>query len=55
MVLAGSTSLGELASQWLTLPGHFGENAGSKVTALFAEGLASADSLDDRTRLCSKH
>jgi hypothetical protein len=36
MALAVKTCLGELADQWLTLPGYFGANAGLKVTALVA-------------------
>lgn len=51
MVLAASTGLGELANRSLTLPGYFGANAGSKVTALVAGMLAGADSIDDMALL----
>ena len=51
MLLAASTGLGELSNRWLTLPGHFGANAGSKVTALATGMLAGADSIDDMAML----
>ncbi|MGY4543293.1 hypothetical protein ACVWY0_003226 [Arthrobacter sp. UYNi723] len=47
MALAVKTGLGELADQWLTLPGYVGANAGLKVTALVAGMVAGADSIDD--------
>lgn len=51
MALAVKTCLGELADQWLTLPGYFGANAGLKVTALVAGMVAGADSIDDMALL----
>ena len=51
MALAVKTGLGELADQWLTLPGYFGANAGLKVTALVAGMVAGADSIDDMALL----
>lgn len=51
MALAVRTGLGDLADAWLTLPGHFGANAGLKVTALVAGMLAGADSIDDMALL----
>jgi hypothetical protein len=51
MALAVKTCLGELADQWLTLPGYFGANAGLKVTALGAGMTAGADSIDDMALL----
>ena len=50
MALAVKTCLGELADQWLTLPGYFGANAGLKVTAV-AGMVAGADSIDDMALL----
>jgi hypothetical protein len=47
MVFAAKTGLGDLADTWLTLPGHFGANAGLKVTALVAGMVAGVDSIDD--------
>jgi hypothetical protein len=51
MALAVKTCLGELADQWLTLPGYFGANAGLKVTAMVAGMVAGADSIDDMALL----
>ena len=51
IALAVKTCLGELADQWLTLPGYFGANAGLKVSALVAGMIAGADSIDDMALL----
>jgi hypothetical protein len=51
MGLAASTGLRELADTHLHLPGHFGANAGLKVTALVAGMVAGADSIDDMALL----
>lgn len=51
MALAVKTCLGELADQWLTLPGYLGANAGLKVTAMVADMVAGADSIDDMASL----
>jgi hypothetical protein len=51
MAIAAATGLGELAEKHLHLPGHFGANAGLKVTALVAGMVAGADSIDDMALL----
>lgn len=51
MAVAVKTCLGDLADQWLTLPGCFGANAGLKDTALVAGMVAGADSVDDMALL----
>jgi hypothetical protein len=51
LALAVKTGLGELADARLSLPGHFGANAGLKVTALVAGILAGAESFDDMALL----
>jgi hypothetical protein len=51
MAIAAATGLGELAEKHLHPPGHFGANAGLKVTALVAGMVAGADSIDDMALL----
>ncbi len=51
MMLARKTGLGQLSDERLTVPGHYGANAGLKVTALVAGMVAGADSIDDMALL----
>jgi hypothetical protein len=47
MRLAEHVRLGELAGEWLKIPGSAGANAGAKVASIVAGMVVGADSIDD--------